>query len=63
MYPGINLEILKKLKCDVMSSFVVAVCAEYTRNTVQSKIPYAPTLTLGVIDGYSEVQFDCLTIC
>ena len=42
-----------------MSSFVVAVCAEYTRNTVQSMIPYAPTLTLGVSDGYlKEVQFD-----
>ena len=46
-YPGINLELLAKQKCDVMPSFVVAVFAEYTRNTVQSKTPFAPTLTAG----------------
>ena len=34
-YPGINLELLEKLKCDVMLSYVVGVCAEYTKNTVQ----------------------------
>ena len=41
-----------------MSCHRLCVCAEYTRNTVQSKIPYFPTLTLGVSDGYmKKVQF------
>ena len=52
-YLGLNLELLEKLKrmCDVMPSSVVTVCAEYTRNTVQSKTPFAPTLTSGVNNG------------
>ena len=48
------MELLEKLKCDVIPSFVVAVCAEYTINTVQSTTHFAPTLTSGV----REVQFD-----